>query len=110
MTFTGTPSIRIAHKKHCCNWCGEWVLPGDAYENTFIVCDGDAWRSKMHIECGVASREYDYDGDSIELIGQFKRGHTHEHYWFNSVHEGAAVCPGCRVLANTVVTAPSKKE
>jgi hypothetical protein len=98
MNHTSTPEKRKARKPHRCDWCSERIEKGTTYENTFQVCEGDAWRSKMHLECGEASRKYDYDGDTISLDGQFQRGHIHEpnYYAEEDLADGVADgCPGC---------------
>lgn len=56
----------ICRKEHKCIWCGEKILKGEksqvlkgVYENSF---QNDHW----HIECYVASSDYnwdDYDGE-----------------------------------------------
>lgn len=90
----GTPEVRRARKIHRCNWCGERIEKGEQYENTF-QCWDSAWRSKMHMECGLASRAYDYGGDTIELIGQWQRGHKHESNWYTVAEGVMDFCPGC---------------
>ena len=95
MSHNGTEETRKARRRHSCNWCGGSIPAGTIYENKFQVCEGAAWRSKMHVECGDASRAFDYNGDTIALDGNFQRGHTHEWNW-DTVENGAkAGCPGC---------------
>jgi len=95
MNHNGTEEPRKARKRHGCNWCGQSIPSGTVYENTFIVCEGVAWRSKMHVECGEACRAYPYDGDTIDMHGQFQRGHIHEVNW-GTVEDGVHIkCPGC---------------
>ena len=98
MNHQGTPEHRKARCHHRCNWCGERIDMGTLYENMFRVCEGDAWRSKLHLECAGAAAAYDYQGDTIQLEGQFQRGHIHEPNW-SSVADGVACgCPGCKAM------------
>ena len=95
MSHQSEPKIIKARKAHRCSWCADRIEPGSSYESTFIVCEGEPWGRKMHLECAAAERSYNYDGDVLYYEGQFQRGHNHEPNW-SSVEDGVRnKCPGC---------------
>jgi len=67
-----------ARKIHRCAWCSELIQMGEVYSCSFVVCDGDAWTKKIHLECEEAEASYDFKGDVHYYEGQMERGHTHE--------------------------------
>lgn len=97
MDHQGMPEHPVARKAHMCAWCGERIQRGERYAKQFVVCEGDAWTKKLHIECEAAEQAYDFDGDVHYYHGQMARGHNHEHNWDTPEACAAAGCPGCKL-------------
>jgi hypothetical protein len=98
MNYQGDTREVTARKPHRCDWCGESIIAGSTYLTSFIVCEGGAWRRKLHPECAKAELTYDYDGDILYYEGQFERGHNHEPNWTTTADGVEAGCPGCKAL------------
>jgi len=105
MNHRSEPNIRKARKNHRCNWCGCIIRPGEKYATTFIVCEGEAWRSKLHLECQAAEDAFDFDGEVLYYMGQFQRGHNHEPNWSTLADGVAHGCPAC-IKQSTQETPP----
>ena len=53
--------IRKAQKPHTCYFCGKTIQPGEEYEWSKCVCDGEFYELYEHMACSrVASAVYDY--------------------------------------------------
>lgn len=85
----------ISRKSHRCSWCGEIIQKGEKYAKQFVICEGDAWTKKLHLECETAECAFDFDGDIHHYNGQMQRGHNHEPGW-DTIYRCAEVgCPKC---------------
>jgi hypothetical protein len=42
---------RKARKEHVCNYCCEKILPGELYESSAIINEGEFYIWKNHIDC-----------------------------------------------------------
>ncbi len=58
--FSITP--RTAKKKHHCIWCGQFILPGEAYHDERSVFDNMIQRHRWHPECYEAAQQEFEDG------------------------------------------------
>lgn len=56
-----TPQTHVARKRHRCDWCDEFIEPGDKYVRWRWFDYGDAGTCKMHPECYEAGKTLDWD-------------------------------------------------
>jgi hypothetical protein len=45
---------RKARKQHLCSWCGQKIEPGETYEFSYFIFDGDPQSNRFHKECDAA--------------------------------------------------------
>lgn len=56
-----------AQKQHRCDWCWQFIEPGDTYSRYRLYDGGDACTVKMHPEChGVMQEEARQEGGTLE--------------------------------------------
>lgn len=59
-------AVHTARKKHQCDFCRGPISPGEKYECSTLVYDGDLYQWKSHPECSTVASEldmYDYCDD-----------------------------------------------
>jgi hypothetical protein len=69
-------STPVARTRHRCDWCSEFIEPGEKYQRYSAPFDGRMQTTKMHPECYAASLEWfqiEPHEDGFDY-GAFKRG------------------------------------
>lgn len=57
MTFQTETETHVARKRHRCDWCWQFIEPGERYSRYRYFDGGDAGTVKMHTECHEAMQE-----------------------------------------------------
>lgn len=48
---------RVARKEHKCTWCGQPISPGERYQYSSGVFEGEFVTNSLHPECDKAAQE-----------------------------------------------------